>query len=265
MSDVIEGGGPTRPSVIDSRGMMHTAGMQEASSTEFQQRRMRWLAAALSIALLVWSFFANLGLGETLYVRRNLLLTAALLLVARAVHLPATEVGFGRAQLVRGLRWGAGAALLVATVLGVGLLLQDHVEAFALLLSDQRAVMPLGGVLYQATLRIPLGTALFEEVAFRGVLLAILTRAMRPGSAMAVSSVVFGLWHIPPTMVALQVNGVVASSPAGISAIAGAVLVTSVAGMMFCWLRARSGSLLAPILAHWSTNSLGLLAAVSTQ
>jgi uncharacterized protein len=66
-------------------------------------------------------------------------------------------------------------------------------------------------------------------------------------------------------MVALQVKGVEVSSAAGIGAIAGAVLVTTVAGMMFCWLRERSGSLLAPILAHWATNSLGLLAATSTQ
>jgi uncharacterized protein len=244
--------------------MMHTAGMQGDAPTESEQRGMRWLASALSLALLGWSFGANLGLGETLYLRRNLLLTAGLLLLARVVQLSATEVGFGRAQLGRGLRWGAGAALLVASVLGVGLLLQDHVEPVALLLSDQRAVMPPGGVVYQATLRIPLGTALFEEVAFRGVLLATLARTMRLASAMAVSSVAFGLWHVPPTMVALQVNGVVVSSPAGISAIAGAVLVTTVAGMMFCWLRQRSGSLLAPILAHWATNSLGLLAAAST-
>jgi uncharacterized protein len=245
--------------------MLHTAVMQGRTPTEFEQRRMRWLAFALSIALLAWSFFANLGLGETLYVRRNLTLTVVLLLLARAVGLSATEVGFGRPQLARGLRWGAGAALLVATVLGIGLLLQDHVEAVALLLSDQRAVTPPGGVLYQATLRIPLGTAVFEEVAFRGVLLAILVRTMRTASAMAVSSVVFGFWHVAPTMVALQINGVVVTSPAGIGAIAGAVLVTTVAGMMFCWLRERAGSLVAPILAHWATNSLGLLAAVSTQ
>jgi uncharacterized protein len=245
--------------------MMHTAGMQGQVPTELEQRRMRWLAFALSIALLAWSFFANLGLGETLYVRRNLALAVALLLLARAVRLSATEVGFGRAQLGRGLRWGAGTAVLVAAVVGVGLLLQDHVEPVAMLLSDQRAVMPPGGVLYQATLRIPLGTAVFEEVAFRGVLLALLVRTMGTASAMGVSSMVFGLWHVAPTMVALQVNGVVVSSAAGVGAIAGAVLVTTVAGMMFCWLRERSGSLLTPILAHWATNSLGLLAAVSAQ
>jgi uncharacterized protein len=245
--------------------MLHTAGMQGNVVTEIEQRRMRWLASVLSIALLAWSFFANLVLGETLYVRRNLALTVGLLLLARAARLSATEVGFGRAQLGRGLRWGAGTACLVAAVLGVGLLLQDHVGPVAMLLSDQRAVTPPGGVLYQATLRIPLGTAVFEEVAFRGVLLAFLLRTMGTASAMAVSSVVFGFWHVAPTMVALQVNGVDVSSAAGIGAIAGAVLVTTVAGMMFCWLRERSGSLLAPILAHWATNSLGLLAATSTQ
>jgi membrane protease YdiL (CAAX protease family) len=38
------------------------------------------------------------------------------------------------------------------------------------------------------------------------------------------------------------------------------VLVTAVGGAVFCWLRVRSGSLLAPALLHWAVNGLGLLA-----
>jgi membrane protease YdiL (CAAX protease family) len=41
----------------------------------------------------------------------------------------------------------------------------------------------------------------------------------------------------------------------------GAVLVTSVAGLAFCWLRLRSGSLVAPVLAHAATNGLALTVA----
>jgi uncharacterized protein len=32
---------------------------------------------------------------------------------------------------------------------------------------------------------------------------------------------------------------------------------TALAGLVFCWLRLRSGSLLAPALAHWASNGLG--------
>jgi len=37
----------------------------------------------------------------------------------------------------------------------------------------------------------------------------------------------------------------------------GTVLLTALAGAVFCWLRIRSGSLLAPIMAHWAINSVG--------
>jgi CAAX protease family protein len=37
--------------------------------------------------------------------------------------------------------------------------------------------------------------------------------------------------------------------------------VTACAGMVFCWLRLRSGSLIAPILAHVATNGLALAVA----
>jgi membrane protease YdiL (CAAX protease family) len=37
---------------------------------------------------------------------------------------------------------------------------------------------------------------------------------------------------------------------------------TSLAGVVLCWLRLRSGSLLAPALAHWTVNGLGVIVAL---
>ena len=37
------------------------------------------------------------------------------------------------------------------------------------------------------------------------------------------------------------------------------VLFTTLGGVVLCWLRLRSGSLLAPILAHWTVNALGVI------
>ena len=42
---------------------------------------------------------------------------------------------------------------------------------------------------------------------------------------------------------------------------AGAVVVTFLAGLVFAWLRLRSRSLVAPVLAHVATNGLALVAA----
>ncbi len=38
------------------------------------------------------------------------------------------------------------------------------------------------------------------------------------------------------------------------------VAVTLVAGLLFCWLRLRSRSLLAPVLAHLATNTVAFTA-----
>jgi membrane protease YdiL (CAAX protease family) len=61
-------------------------------------------------------------------------------------------------------------------------------------------------------------------------------------------SVLFGLWHS---------KGVLHDASGGIAvgAVVGTVLATTAAGVGFGWLRVRSDSLLAPILAQIATNS----------
>jgi uncharacterized protein len=227
-------------------------------------QRLRAVGVALALALLAWSVVANLGLGDRAYLARNLVLTAGLLLLARSLRLTWAELGLAPADLGAGVRWGAAAAVVVAVAVGIGILLADQVPLITSLLGDERAALPPDELVYQTSLRIPVGTALFEELAFRGVLLAVLVRVSGPWRATLLSSVVFGLWHVAPTIVALEVNDVVPTEPAGVGAIIAAVAVTAVAGVVFSLLRWRSRSLLAPILAHWATNALGLLAAAAT-
>jgi membrane protease YdiL (CAAX protease family) len=51
-----------------------------------------------------------------------------------------------------------------------------------------------------------------------------------------------------------------AAGPAGtVLLVIGTVLFTGVASVVFCVLRVRSGSLLAPILLHWAVNGFGEL------
>ena len=227
-------------------------------------RRML-LVLAVSTGLIGWSLVGNLVFGETLYVVRNLLLTVGLLALARYHGTSWSDLGLDRSSWTTGLRWGGIAALVVAVAVAIGTALGDHVGPVAALLADARADLPRPELLYHALIRIPLGTALFEEVAFRGVLLGLLLRGVSPWAAVGWSSVVFGLWHVAPTIVALRLNDVAVVSSDGLLAILGAVAVTTVAGVLFSWLRLASGSLLAPVLAHWATNSIGLLAAAWTQ
>jgi uncharacterized protein len=220
---------------------------------------------ALSGGLLAWSVVANLGLGETLYVARNLAATAGLLWVAHRIGLGRAELGLQRRALGRGLRWGGVSAVVVAVALGAGVALADVIGPVGALLADERAALGAGALTWAVLVRIPIGTAVFEEVAFRGVLGGACRQVLTPLAATCWSSAVFGLWHVAPTIVALRINDVPPASPAGVGAIAGAVAVTTVAGLLFEALRMRSGSLVAPVLAHWATNAFGLLAAAATR
>jgi uncharacterized protein len=225
---------------------------------------LRTFAWSLAAALLGWSVVGNLVLGERWYVARNLVLAAILLAVAARLGFDRGELGLAGGRLRAGLVWGAWAVTAVAIALVVAVALHERVPAIGLLLADDRAALPPAALAFHTLVRIPLGTAVFEEVAFRGVLLAAAARSTTWWRAILGTSAVFGIWHVPPTIVALQVNDVAVVGAEGVGAIVGAVVVTTVAGIAFCWLRWRSGSLLAPTLAHWATNALGLLAAAST-
>ena len=105
--------------------------------------------------------------------------------------------------------------------------------------------------------RIPVGTVLWEEIAFRGVLQAALSRVMPEPAAIAVTSGVFGVWHVRPTAAALRVNGLAGQRGQAVVRVAAGVAVTTAGGALFSWLRARSGSLTAPVLLHLATNCVG--------
>ncbi|MCF6743466.1 CPBP family intramembrane metalloprotease [Blastococcus sp. KM273128] len=194
------------------------------------------------------------------YVAVNLAATGLLVAGARSTGISRRELGLDPRRARAGLRWGGGCAAVVAAGYAVAL----AVPAVRPLLADARlAGAGAGEVAHQALVRIPLGTVVWEEVAFRGVLLAALLRLLPPRAAVAVSAGVFGIWHIRPTLSAATAN-TVADGPVGLFAV---VLLgcaaTAAAGIFFAWLRLRSGSLLAPLLLHLATNSLGALAAAA--
>ena len=118
-------------------------------------------------------------------------LAACLVAVARALGLTAADLGLARSTWSSGLRWGAAAAALVGAV-----------YALASLLAPVREVFPDGesdigrAALWAVLVVIPLGTVLPEELAFRGLLLALLERRHGMVAASLLSSGLFGLWHV---------------------------------------------------------------------
>jgi membrane protease YdiL (CAAX protease family) len=113
---------------------------------------------------------------------------------------------------------------------------------------------------------VPLGTVVPEELAFRGVLLALLGRRYGVRAGALLSSGLFGLWHVLPSLGGGAANatiaGVVGADAGGMAVrVVVTVLFTSLAGVALCWLRLRSDSLLAPMMAHWTVNGLGVIVA----
>jgi uncharacterized protein len=223
------------------------------------------ISLALAVGLLAWSLVGNLLIGETLYVTRNLLLGVLVLVLARRAGASWGVLGFDGDVVRSGARWGGLAVAVVVVAVVVGTVLADHLPGVGVLLADERADLTGPLLAWHTLWRIPVGTALFEEVVFRGALLGLLLQVTSPTRAVVASSLVFGLWHVAPTIVTLRINDIAVVSAPGIGAIAGAVAVTTVAGVLFCLLRLGSGSLLAPVLAHWATNGVGLVAAALTR
>jgi len=147
-----------------------------------------------------------------------------------------------------GLARSHAAAGLKAFAVSTAVLLPLLVVAFELYRRTGAPVPepePLAGVglgewsLYQLAVVAP-----FEELFFRGCLQGRLDRAWRSAGMQGPrafwlpimgSALLFGLAHV-----------VVARSLAGAS--------VAIPGLLFAWLRARSGSLVAPVLSHGTAN-----------
>jgi len=181
-----------------------------------------------------------------------------LLVAARLAGLTWSQLGLGRDRLGSGCRWGLGAIGVVAGVYVVGVALPVTRPAF----QDVRYDLALPATLHIAFVRIPLGTVLLEEIAFRSVLWGALARHCRQWQVLVTSSVLFGLWHVIPAVRNVGTNRGVTDAVGGAGdavVVAGTVALTTIGGLVFGEMRRRSGSVVASAGAHWATNALGVL------
>jgi len=215
--------------------------------------RRPWVApVAIVVALACYSAGRALWLPGAWHPWVNGLLGAAVLAAALGFGVSTRELGIERADAGRGLRYGALAWLAVAAVLVVAAIIPVTRGA----LRDDRADVGFATMLRQVFIVIPLGTALLEEIVFRGVLFAVFARRTTVWRAALASSIVFGLWHVAPTISSAQGNDITEhASVLGIAALViGMVIAMTAAGMVFSWLRIRSRSLVAPFVLHAGVN-----------
>ena len=223
-----------------------------------ERRRVCVLSAVLVSTLAGWNNLLAPRLSAAAYTGTNAVATGALLTAARAAGLSWSELGLDPRRFRSGVRAGAALGLPLAAGYAVALA-QPAVRP---LLADAR-VAGLGGPRLTADVlvRIPVGTVLWEEIAFRGVLHAALSRLFGAPVAGAAGATLFGVWHVAPTLAAVRTNAPAATTSRRRRAVLAGCTGTAAAGFLFTVLRQRSGSLLAPALLHLAANSLGLLAA----
>jgi len=206
-------------------------------------RRDRVALLALVLLLAAYDVVRTAVLSDRVDPWANTAMILVVLAVARRARLDRVEMGLERRTLGAGVRWGVGCVALV----GVVVLGAHALWGSALDFTDARVDVGTRTVLLAVFVRIPIATVAFEELAFRGTMLPLLDRTLSPVRALLVSAVLFGLWHLPPLW------------SQGAGQMARTFAATAVGGAVFVWLRRRSGSLLAPALAHWATNGFSLL------
>ncbi len=197
------------------------------------------------------------------YLPTCLVATAALLIWARVLGLTWPDLGLGRGTWVSGIVWGLGASAVIAVVVATGVALP---RTRGLLADDRGAATSRARLLWETGVRLPWGTVLLEEVAFRGLLLAVALEASGQVWAVVVTSLAFGLWHVVPSLgrgrdVAAATT--LLGSRAEVGFVVGSVVATAAAGVALAVLRLVSGSLLAPMAVHWTLNASGLLASAA--
>jgi uncharacterized protein len=214
----------------------------------------------LAIAALLVAYSNTLNLWPPFngpaYVPFNLTATVVLYLVAVGpLGLERSDLGLTGASAPE-IGVAAAAALVITLPMFVAIWRGRALS----LLADNRVKGLWGPSLaYQTVVRVPFGTAVLEELAFRGVLLAA-WGDLGTLDAVVASSVVFGLWHISPTINLVRANHPGAPVVRTMRTVTVAVLITFVAGAGLAALRLWTGTLLVPLMLHAGVNSLATLA-----
>ena len=165
-------------------------------------------------------------------------------------------VSEGSSRLTHGLFWGFLLAALVACVLAI----VAGVPRWREKLRDERVRELRPWEVWVSAVLIVLGTALPEEVIFRGVLFTAWRDALGLPAAVIASSGAFGLWHIAPERERVRAKR---DRPAARGGIAGGIAFTAAAGVVFALLRHWTEAIWPGVVLHASVNICSLVASRS--
>lgn len=223
------------------------------------RRRTVATIAGVLVTLVATNVLVSTVVPSWAYIPAILAAAALAILVARKGGATLDDLGLAVHRARRSLLVGLGIGGVIAGLVLIGLMVPGVRDVFA----DERfADLGYGALAYQALVRIPLGTAVGEELLFRSVGLGIGLRRWSLVGAVAGSSALFGLWHILPALDSHASNAVATGVPVPLLVLA-TVGVTALAGVGFSWLRIWTGHVAAPLVAHATLNASALVAAAA--
>ena len=206
-------------------------------------------------AVALYNIVSHRHIGRRARLVANVGAAGALVGLARASGLGASELGLQPAHLRRGVRTGLVAAVPIVSAVAVAV----AVPGTRQMLADEKITgTGRAEAAFETFVRIPIETALAEEIIFRGVLLGLGLRTRSKVGAVVSSSIWFGLWHVYPTIGSIRrgAGGThVGDRPHRVGGATATVVVsTAVAGAALAGIRLRSGSVAAPVVAHAALN-----------
>jgi membrane protease YdiL (CAAX protease family) len=168
------------------------------------------------------------------------------------------DAGIRRGGLWTSLGYGIClvAIIIIPLFIGLWMLPRIGVSLPAIRLDE----MAQEGLVSRLLIRIPLGTAIFEEMLFRGIFLGLLLKELRPQGALLSSSLMFGVWHIVPALKVMFRNFGVSSVLPGTGMFILGILGAVIAGYFFGWVRIRTNNIIGPVIAHLLINDIALVA-----
>lgn len=217
------------------------------------------VCSVASASVLSYGFVLSKYIPRSWHAAANSIAAIVSISAAWLMGLSLNSLGLSPSSVIKGSIIGLAASLLI---IGSALLLASLPFLRSYFLSQHSILKSRTSlIVYETVIRIPLVTALFEEVIFRAFLLGVFMLYMPTAWAIVLSSVVFGLWHISPSINSMNENHYksIKSKDSSRLYIGANVLFTTLAGIGFCLLRIMSGSIAAPWLVHWSINAGGVV------
>jgi membrane protease YdiL (CAAX protease family) len=177
----------------------------------------------------------------------------------RYLNLTTRDIGWTKQNLGKGVLYGFGVSAVIVLPFVILLCL---LPALGFEVKTPRLEAVAQDIFWwRIFVRIPIGTAFFEEMLFRGIFYGYLMKKMSQKKTILITSLFFAFWHIIPAYEVVSQH--LQATSIGMFVVLWLVLMfgSFVGGLLFAWIRYRTKNIAGCIIAHALINVLSLVSA----